>query len=174
MSPVVARELPVRDFVEVMLTVCGMDAMRIRELLRAGSMVQGASRFRWQQIECGPGEVQTLLDTFPKRDASRPFAPARCVRAVLHGTHQRIEIERVTAGRRLLRKRSFWQALMELASASPLEYIDYSYREQGDEFRWVPEASAVSALAPLLKFRALARQIEALDLRSVSLVVERG
>jgi len=43
-TPVVVREMPVRELVEYMLGVTGKDEARIRELLLRGSLVSGASR----------------------------------------------------------------------------------------------------------------------------------
>ena len=46
-TPVLVQELPVRELVEHMLGVTGKDEPRIRELLVRGTLVSGASRFRW-------------------------------------------------------------------------------------------------------------------------------
>ena len=46
-TPVVIQEMAVRELVEYMLGVTGKDEARIAELLLRGSLVSGASRFRW-------------------------------------------------------------------------------------------------------------------------------
>ena len=46
-TPVVVQEMPVRELVEYMMGVTGKDEARIAELLLRGSLVSGASRFRW-------------------------------------------------------------------------------------------------------------------------------
>ena len=47
LTPVVVQEMPVRELVEHMLGVTGKDEARIREMLLRGTLVSGASRFRW-------------------------------------------------------------------------------------------------------------------------------
>ena len=46
-TPVVLQELPVRELVEHLLGIAGKDEPRIREMLRRGTLVSGATRFRW-------------------------------------------------------------------------------------------------------------------------------
>src|ERR1035441_8425425 len=84
-TPVVVQELPVRDLLEHLLGVTGKDEPRIREVLRRGTLVSGASRFRWTGWEADAEGVTELLAGFPDADPSRPFAAGRCVRAVLRG-----------------------------------------------------------------------------------------
>ena len=52
-TPVVVQEMPVGELVEYMLGVTGKDEARIRELLLRGSLVSGASRFRWTGWDAG-------------------------------------------------------------------------------------------------------------------------
>ena len=44
---VVVQDLPLRDLVENMLGITGKNEARVRELLLRGTLVSGASRFRW-------------------------------------------------------------------------------------------------------------------------------
>src|SRR6185295_10049209 len=90
-TPVVAREMPLRELVEYMLGVTGKDEARVCELLRRGTLVSGASRFRWSGWEADGPAVSELLRTFPDPDPTRPFAPERCVRAILRGGRQPVE-----------------------------------------------------------------------------------
>src|ERR1035441_11115596 len=70
--------------------------------------------------------------------AARPFASARCVRAVLRGGRQAIDIPREAGARKppLLkkwpRKASFWDVLMDLAAAGEIRYLHYSYKDRAD------------------------------------------
>src|SRR6266478_3803127 len=105
-TPVVVQEMPVRDLVE---------------LLR-GTLVSGASRFRWTGWEAPPESIRSLLASFPDADSSRPFDAAQCKRLVLRGPRQPIGIPRdigMTRGTwaRMLRRRTFWDLLMEIAAA---------------------------------------------------------
>src|SRR5205809_6358593 len=79
LTPVVVREMPVRELVEYMLGVTGKDEARVRELLLRGTLVSGASRFRWSGWEADPQSLTALLATFPDAEPMRPFAPDRAV-----------------------------------------------------------------------------------------------
>src|SRR5690348_15504309 len=89
-TPVVAREMPLRELVEYMLGVTGKDEARIQELLLRGSLVSGASRFRWAGWEAEPQALRDLLGSFPDPEPARPFTPEQCVRAILRGGRQAI------------------------------------------------------------------------------------
>src|ERR1043166_6844350 len=94
LTPVVAREMPLRELVEYMLGVTGKDEARVRELLLRGTLVSGASRFRWVGWDADPQALRELFATFPDPDPARPFTPPRCLRAILRGGRQPIEIPR--------------------------------------------------------------------------------
>src|SRR5689334_11560157 len=104
-TPVVAREMLLRELVEYMLGVTGKDEARVRELLLRGTLVSGASRFRWNGWEADVESVTELLRTFPDPDPARPFAAVRCVRAILRGGRQAIEIPRDAGMRKPLFRR---------------------------------------------------------------------
>src|SRR5215469_5362738 len=90
-TPVVVQEMPVRELVEHLLGLVGKDAVRIREILRRGSLVSGASRFRWEGWETEPEGLVQMLATFPDADASRLFAADRCIRVLLRGRSRPLE-----------------------------------------------------------------------------------
>ena len=96
----VVQDLPVRELVEHMLGVAGKDEARIREMLLRGTLVSGASRFRWAGWEADRESLRELLATFPDADPPRPFAAAGCMRALLRGGRQAIEIPREAAARK--------------------------------------------------------------------------
>src|ERR1700690_2849100 len=100
LTPVVAQELPVRELIEHMLGVTGKDEQRIRELLLRGTLVSGASRFRWTGWTADLESLRELLASFPDPDPSRQFAAERCVRATLRGGRQVIEIPREAVARK--------------------------------------------------------------------------
>src|SRR5712672_1521324 len=91
-TPVVLRDIPIRELIEHMLGITGKDASRLRELLLRGTLVSGASRFRWAGWEADRADIESVLATFPDRDPQRPFDPERCIRASLRGPGRRIEI----------------------------------------------------------------------------------
>jgi hypothetical protein len=74
LTPVVVREMPVRELVQAMLGTAGKDQARIHELLLRGSLVSGASRFRWQGWDADREAIASLLQSFPDADPRRPFA----------------------------------------------------------------------------------------------------
>src|SRR5436190_18656808 len=93
-TPVVVRDIPMRELIEHMLGVTGKDAPRVHELILRGTLVSGASRFRWSGWDAERADIEALLGTFPDRDPARPFAPELCIRATLRGPGRRIEIPR--------------------------------------------------------------------------------
>ena len=64
-TPVVLQELPVRELVEHLLGIAGKDESRIREILRRGTLVSGASRFRWAGWEA---DLESLREGASRTD----------------------------------------------------------------------------------------------------------
>lgn len=177
LTAVVTQQMPVRELVETMMAVTGRDAERIRELLRRGSLVSGASRFRWNGVEAAPGDVEALLATLPGPEPSRPFAPNACTRAVLRGAGVRIEIPRdAAAQKRMFRGETFWDVLSAAARENPPEYVEYSYGERADRYTARLPAGAparIAEAAALLKFRALEAQVRRGGFDSIEFLVPR-
>jgi hypothetical protein len=135
LTPVVAQEMPLRDLVEHMLGITGKDERRIRELLLRGTVVSGASRFRWAGWEADAADLLELLSTFPDPEPSRAFQAAQCTRVILRGGRQSIEITREAGSRKgLFQRRTFWDLLLEVIAGSTLEYSGYSYRDHQDRY----------------------------------------
>jgi hypothetical protein len=174
---VVVQDLPLRDLVEHMLGITGKDEVRVRELLLRGTLVSGASRFRWTGWDAGLDGLRELLATFPGDDPARPFAPARCVRAVLRGGRQAIQIPREAGARKpLLRKISFWDVLMDVAETGEIRYLHYSYKDRADCYRLeMPLAAAgkLRAAAEVVKYSSLREQIRSAGFVWAELYVER-
>ena len=177
MTPVVARDMPLRELVELMLGVTGKDPARIHDLLLRGSLVSGASRFRWQGWEADRAALEALLATFPDPQPGRPFGAGHCVRAVLKGPACRIEIAREPGSRRrLLRRTSFWDLLMEIAAASGPAYRDYSYGERADRYSAAvsaPNAARLRQGAALLSYSRLEQQVRGAAFEEIELYVAR-
>ena len=176
MTPVVNQTMPVRELVEVILSTTGKDAGRVQDVLQRGGVVQGGSRFRWQGFDAAPADVSALLASFPDADPSRPFRADRCIGAKLRAGLHVVELPRqVAAEKRLFRRRSFWDALMEVASRGPLEYAGYSYRLRGDEYRMKMSSAELARLreaAALLRYSGLTAQVIRLDFECLELVVQ--
>ena len=177
-TPVVVREIPIRELVEHMLAVTGKDTPRLHELLLRGTLVSGASRFRWSGWDASQADIEALLATFPDRDPERPFAPELCIRATLRGPGRRIEIPREVGVRKpLFRRGSFWDTLMAVASSSEPRYVDYSYREQADFYSAALSLVGLERLrasAGLIKYSTVQQQVRHTTLETMELLVSRG
>ncbi|HYW41392.1 MAG TPA: hypothetical protein VE959_00965 [Bryobacteraceae bacterium] len=175
LTPVVVQELAVRDLVEHMLGVTGKDEPRIREILLRGTMVSGASRFRWSGWKAEPEAVQQLLATFPDPDPSRPFAAERCVRAILRGGRQAIDIPKEAASHKgLFRRETFWDVLMGVITGPA--YAGYSYRDRADRYvrEFTPaESGRVRAGADGVRYSTLRDQIRTVAFAQAELYVTR-
>jgi hypothetical protein len=175
-TPVLLQELPVGELIEHVLGLAGKDEARIREILFRGTLVSGASRFRWEGFRTEAEELRQALAAFPDPDPSLAFAAARCAHAVLRGGRQAIEIPREAAGRKgLLPRATFWDALME-AVADGADYDGYSYRNRAD--RYTHEFSSagierVRAAAGSLRYNTLRDQIRTVAFTSAELYAAR-
>ncbi|MGA2038960.1 MAG: hypothetical protein ABSH42_06755 [Bryobacteraceae bacterium] len=146
-TPVVVRELPIRELVGHMLAIAGKDEARLCEILLRGSLVSGASRLRWAGWEADLESLREVLTAFPDPDPTLDFAPARCTRAVLTGGRQPIEISReAAASRGLFRRSGFWDDLMDMATSSSPVYAGYSYRDAADRYRCLLTAGSCARL----------------------------
>jgi len=178
---VVVQDLPLRDLVEHMLGITGKDEARVRDLLRRGTLVSGASRFRWSGWEAELDSVRELLATFPGDDPARPFQAERCVRAVLRGGRQAIHIPREAGARKpplnkWLRKASFWDLLMAAAAEGAIQYLHYSYKDRADCYRvelTLAAAEKLRAACEIVKYTTLRDQIRAAGFVWAELYVER-
>jgi len=176
-TPVVVQEFAVRDLVENILAVTGKDESRVGDLLLRGSLVNGASRFRWQGWQSDLEEVRELLATFPDPDPSRPFDAARCQRAILRGGLRVIDLPREAAARKgLFQRATFWDALMGVASEGAVVYAGYSYRERSD--RYVKELShtdvvRIRAAGENVSYSTVREQIRTLAFSQLELLTSR-
>lgn len=180
-TPVVVQELAIRELAEHVLGVAGKDEARVREILRRGTLVSGASRFRWEGWEPDPAALVELLASFPDPDPGRAFAPERCVRAVLRGGRRTVEIPREAASRgafwgTLFRRAAFWDVLMEVAAGGAPAYGGYSYRHRADcylrEFS-VAEAERLRAAGAAVRYSTLEEQIRSAGFLAAELYVTR-
>ena len=181
-TPVVVQEMPVRDLVEHMLGITGKDEARVRDLLLRGTLVSGASRFRWTGLEAPPESVRSLLASFPDADPSRPFDASPCTRVVLRGPRQPVGIPREIGKARgvwarIVRRKTFWDLLMEIASAGIPQYSGYSYRDRADVYQLALGAADVQRLregARLVPFTALQNQIRVAPVEAAEFYVVRA
>jgi hypothetical protein len=175
LTPVVVQEMSPVELTGHMLNVCGKDRARVRELMKRGSMVDGASRFRWEGWDVEDGELEELLRHFPDADPSRPFSFDDCAAVVLHSGAQQIPIPRAAAEkRRLFQRRSLWKALEQFAFQ--VSYCGYSYRGKADVYRAIlggPEQTILRESAKLVPYSTIERQIETHQVESIDFHVPR-
>jgi hypothetical protein len=177
LTPVLVQELPVRELVEHMLGVTGKDQPRIRELLLRGTLVSGASRFRWVGWEPDLDGLRELLATFPDPEPERPFAAKHCVRATLRGGRQPVEIPRDAVARKsLFQRESFWDVLMQVIGAAAPTYAGYVYRERADRYLRKfthAEIAQLRAGCGSVKYTTLRDQIRSVAFAQAELLVTR-
>jgi hypothetical protein len=177
LTPVVVQEMAVRDLVEHVLAVTGKDMARIRDLLLRGTLVSGASRFRWAGWDAEPDGLSALLATFPDPEPLRPFSVNGCVRVILRGGRQAIEITRDAGTRKgMFQRRSFWDSLMAVTGCGPAEYLGYSYRDHADrylrEFTHA-ETEQLRSVSDGLRYTTLRDQIRMVAFGQAELFVKR-
>lgn len=177
LTPVVAQDLPVRELIEHMLGLTGKDEARIRDILLRGTLVSGASRFRWSGWPAEPEALRSLLATFPDPDPSRPFAAERCFRAVLRGGRQPVELPREAALRKgLLQRETFWDLLLAVAAEGEAAYAGYSYRDRADRYSREFTRSETDRLrqgCDTVRFTTLRDQIRSVAFTRAELYVAR-
>jgi hypothetical protein len=175
LTPVVSQDMAMEQLVGHMLAVAGKDPSRIRELLSRGTLVSGASRFRWTGFEVLPSEVTAYLSRYPDPDPSIVFNPGECFLIHVHFARRQIVIERAAGEkRRLFRRRSFWEEA--LAAVSLPSYSGYSYREHADIYRWRPDRAAQARLqdaAKLIAFSSYEAVLRTEAVTAVDLYVKR-
>ena len=174
LTPVARREMPLADVAELVLAVTGKAPSRIRDILRRGSFVSGASRYRWEPIEMLGEAMTAMLARFPDSDPTRALQAEKCFLIILRGGRSSVEIRRDFASeKRFLRRRSFWDVLMPLIDARVIdpraaEYRHYSYAEKADLYTVALSSDAVAAIhenAKLLKYSTVIEQLRYADLK---------
>jgi hypothetical protein len=163
--PVVRQTFRIHELLDMVLSVTGKDAARVRQILRSGTVVFHFYRYWWEGFEAGEADLAALLANFPDADPIREFRAQDCTLALVGGasTSVLLELDRPRASRRrLLRRRSFWDALLTVSASAPLVYSGYSYARRGDLYRMELTAeSRESLVAAARSFapRSLVREL---------------
>jgi hypothetical protein len=169
--PIVRQTFGLQDLLGMVLSVTGKEPARVRQILRSGSVSFHLYRYWWDGFEVQEEELQALLARFPDPDPARPFRPEACTVAIVESgdspPRHGLELARAGVARRtLLRRRSFWDALLAAGASGPLAYHGYSYSHRADLYRLaLTEASraALAAAAKSLAPRNLRGDLRALD-----------
>jgi hypothetical protein len=176
LRPVVRQNFRLHDLLGLVLGVTGKDAVRVRQILRAGNVSFHAFRYSWEGFQVDEQELNLLLAPFPGAEPERVFRAAACTAALLEGGQPMrplLDLERATiARRRWFRQNSFWDVLVETAARGPLAYDGYSYQWRGDRYRLLLPAEssrALSAAAQSLAPRDMRQHLRALE-RAVRII----
>lgn len=177
LTPVVVQEMAMRDLLEHVLGLTGKDEARIRDLLLRGTLVSGATRFRWGGWDAEPDALREMLSTFPDPDPLRAFAAGTCVRAVLRGGRQSIEIPQDACSKKgLFQRRSFWDTLMAVTGAGAAAYLGYSYRDRADRYLREftrAETEALRAASGSIQYSTLRDQVRSVAFAQAELFAKR-
>lgn len=152
LRPVVRQTFRIAELVDVIVTVTGLDAARVAQILRSGSVVYHGYRYWWSGFEAAAGDLEATLAGYPVADPARAFDPAACVAVVFESSgsppRHSVKISRdLGRRRRLLRLRSFWDAVMDLASGRRPAYVEYSYARRADIYSLELSREDVARLA---------------------------
>lgn len=150
--PVVRQTFSSSELVDMVVSVAGKDLARVQKILSAGTVVFHSFRYWWTGFEADPAALQELLQKYPDADPSRAFRAQDCTEVILESSgspaRHSLRIHREEAGkRRLLRSRSFWDDLMNLARDTAPSYREYSYSTRGDIYVLVLTPEQISRLA---------------------------
>jgi hypothetical protein len=140
MRPLVDQTFRLHELVDLVVSVVGKDAERVRKTLQKGAVVYNGYHYRWEPLAAEPGEVEALVAPFPEDDPSRPFDPEK-IAAILFesggGTQRSLTEVTATEARekKLFAKTSALDALKSFAVANPPHYEKYSHAKRADLFR---------------------------------------
>ena len=104
-------------------------------------------------------ELAAALARFPDADPARLFPPGQCTLAILEsgGVSPRhlMELDRAAGSkRRMFRKQSFWECLLEIAGHEKMQYHGYSYGRRADIYRLDLDGEIVLQITQAVKHLA--------------------
>ncbi|MBI4467204.1 MAG: hypothetical protein HY656_07250 [Acidobacteria bacterium] len=140
LRPVVRQPMTLEELVGLVLATAGKHPGRVRELLRSGTCVYNIYRYWWESFEIDDFTLDAVLARFPDPNPAQPFRGAYCLWARLADATEpkphTVTFEKPEAEpRRWFRRQSFWDFLLDLASAKQPAYLDYSYYHRADLYR---------------------------------------
>ncbi len=169
--PVVKQTFRLAELADMVMSVTGKNASRVRQIFRAGTVVYNGYRYWWDGFASNEDEITGLLASFPDDDPARVFNPAEATAASLEiggGTQRSLVAiaRREASAKKLFHKRSPWEILLKAAQDSTARYEKYSHAERADVYRvhLSPEAAA-SLLKQMLYAspRSLRKKLAALQ-----------
>jgi len=156
--PLVRQEFRSAELVDMVVQVAGKDLARVQKILSSGTIVFHSFRYWWTGFEADPAALSEILRKYPDADPQRPFRAEDCNEVILQsggslavtGSPPRhsLRLRRDDANKRkLLRSRTVWDILMNLARATAPSYREYSYSLRGDIYALVLGPDQVARLA---------------------------
>ena len=138
--PVVKQVFRLHELADLVVSIAGKDAARVRQIFRSGTAVYHGYRYWWDGLAAGDPEIAALLVPFRDDDPTRPFEPYKATAALLGiggGTQCHVvEILREEAlEKRFLGKWSPWQVLLQSIATHTARYEKYSHARRADLFR---------------------------------------
>jgi hypothetical protein len=138
--PVVRQTFHLHELLDMVLSVTGKDAARIRQILRSGTVVYHYFRYWWEGFEADETELSVALAAFPDADASRTFSSDACITAIFESGELSpkalVTLDRAAGSqRRMFRGQSFWERLLDIAGSEKPVYQRYSYTYRADIYR---------------------------------------
>jgi hypothetical protein len=138
--PIVRQTFRLDELLDMILSVTGKDAARVRQILHSGTIVYHFFRYSWTGFDADESELTAALSRFPDADPVRAFAPDQCTVAIFEsgGANPRhlMELPRAAGSkRRMFRGQSFWDSLLNMAGNEKVSYHGYSYGRRADLYR---------------------------------------
>lgn len=135
--PVVRQTFRGAELIDMVLGVTGKDLPRIQQILRSGTIVFHSYRYWWPGFEADSPALAEVLAGYPDSDPARLFRAEACTEVILESSgspaRHSLRLRREeTDKKRILRARSFWDCLMDLARGKQPAYREYSYALRGD------------------------------------------
>lgn len=169
--PIVRQTFRQDELLDMILSVTGKDAARVRQILQSGTIVYHFFRYSWTGFDADQTELTAALARFPDPDPTRAFVSGQCTAAIFEsgGANPRHLMELPHAAgskRRMFHGQSFWERLLEIADDGKISYHGYSYGRRADLYRLDLNGEnseqiteAVKRLAP----RSLQSRVQALS-----------
>jgi hypothetical protein len=156
--PLVRQEFRSAELVDMIVQVAGKDLARVQKILNSGTIVFHSFRYWWTGFEADPAALSEILKKYPDADPQRAFRTEDCSEVILQsggslavaGSPPRhsLRLRRDDANKRkLLRSRTVWDILMNLAHATAPSYREYSYLLCGDIYALALSPEQVARLA---------------------------
>jgi hypothetical protein len=177
MRPVVKQIFRLNELTDMVVSVAGKDAARVRQIFRAGTVVYNGYRYWWESLGAELPEIELLLAPFPDDEPWRAFDSTKATAVLLEsggGTqHRVVEISRREASaKKLFGKSSPWGILSQFAASSTPRYEMYSHLRRADLFRVpLPYDRAEQLLAAMLEAAPRALRHRWLALRPPAAII---